>query len=61
MSISQIESLDIDFARCLKIRIEIENWIRIEKDIKILRFENKFIDKIKTFFIDDIVFENNMQ
>ena len=56
---SQVENLDIDFARCIKIKIK--DRIRIERDIRVLRLENRFIDKIKTFFIDDIVFENNMQ
>ena len=58
-SISQVENLDIDFTRY--IRVKVEGRFRIEKDIEILRLENKSIDKIKAFFIDDIVFENNMQ
>ena len=59
INISQIESLDIDFARC--IRVKIKNRFRIEKNIGILKLKNKFIDKIKMFFINDIIFENNMQ
>ena len=54
---SQIESFDINFPRCIRVEIE----IRIEKNIEIMRFKNKFIDKIKAFFIDDIVFENDMK
>ena len=58
-SMLQIENFDIDFTRC--IRIKVEDRIRIEKDIRVLRFKDKFINKIETFFIDDIVFENDMQ
>ena len=57
--ISQIENIDINFARCIRIRIK--DRFRIEKDIEILRFENKFIDRVEAFFINDIVFKNNMQ
>ena len=57
-SISQVENFDINFTRY--IRVKVEDQIRIEKNIKILRFENRFIDKVKTFFIDDIVFKNNI-
>ena len=58
---SQVENIDINFTRC--IRVKPEDRLRIEKniDIKILRLKNRFIDKIKTFFIDDIVFKNDMQ
>ena len=58
-SMLQVENLDINFTRYIKIKIE--GRFRIEKDIEILKFEDKFINKIKAFFIDDIVFENNMQ
>ena len=55
----QVESLDIDFSRYIKVRVE--DRFRIEKDIEILKFDDKFIDRIETFFINDIIFENNMQ
>ena len=55
----QVENLNIDFTRC--IRIKIEGRIRIEKNIRVLRLEKKFINKIETFFIKNIAFENNMQ
>ena len=29
--------------------------------MKIMKFKNKFIDEIKAFFIDNIVFKNDMQ
>ena len=58
-SILQVENFDIDFARCIK--VEIENRFQIEKDIGILRFEDRFIDKIETFFINDIVFKDDMK
>ena len=35
--------------------------IKIKKKIKILRFKNNIINKIKTFFINDIIFKNNMK
>ena len=57
--ILQVESLDINFARC--IRVKVEGRIRIERDIRVLRLKNRFIDKIEAFFINDIVFKNNMQ
>ena len=41
-------------------KLKTEDRLRIEKNLEILRFENKFIDKIKTFFINDIVFENDI-
>ena len=57
-SISQVENINIDFTRCIRVRAE--GRLRIEKDIEIMRLENRFIDEIETFFIDDIVFENNI-
>ena len=59
LNISQIESININFTRYIEIKIETR--IRIEKGIKILRFNNKFIDKIETFFIYNIVFKNNVK
>ena len=59
INISQVESINIDFARY--IRVKIEDRIRIEKDIRVLRFKNGFIDKIKTVFICDIAFENDIK
>ena len=56
---SQVENFNINFTRYIKIKVK--DRIRIEKDIRILRFENRFIDKVEAFFINDIVFENNMQ
>ena len=35
--------------------------IEIKKKIKILRFKNNFLNKIKTFFINNIVFKNNIK
>ena len=58
-SISQIENININLTRCIE--VEIKNRIRIEKNIKISKFENKFIDKVEMFFICDIAFENNVK
>ena len=46
-SISQVENIDINFTRCIEIKIK--GRIRIEKNIRILRLKDKFIDRIKTF------------
>ena len=58
-SMSQIENININFTRYIKIKSE--NRIRIERNIRVLRFKNKFIDRIKTFFICDIVFKNDIK
>ena len=56
VSISQIESININFTRYIEVKVK--DRIRIEKDIRVFRLENRFIDKIKTFLVYDIAFEN---
>ena len=44
-----------------KLKLKIENRIRIERNIRILRLKNRFIDKIETIFVCDIVFKRDIK